>query len=121
MLSLVLATPCGLINSGAQGWPDASFTLLHIICSVSMVGRRHTRSVGADLEYHATLDSCVEKVLCYWWPFLLSPSRWAASIRIDNLNVSLSTIGISLKPEESARLGSMTMSWLGYPHASCAE
>jgi hypothetical protein len=62
-----------------------------------MVERRHTRSVGADLEYHATLSNCVGKVYCYWQLFLLGPSRWAASIRIDNLDVFLSTVGMSLK------------------------
>jgi hypothetical protein len=62
-----------------------------------MVGRRHMRSVGADLEYHATLGSCVQNVECYWRLFLLDSSRWAASIRIDSLNVFLSTVGMSLK------------------------
>jgi hypothetical protein len=101
MLSRVLATPCGLrppTDSRARGLPAANFTLLHIICLASMVGRRHTRSVGADPEYHTTLGSCVGKMLCYWRQLLLlGPSRWAASIRIDSLNVFLSTVGMSLK------------------------
>lgn len=65
-----------------------------------VVEQRHTRSVAADLEYHATPGSCTGSVCqwCYWQLFFPGPSRWAASIRIGNLNgVSFRAVGVSLK------------------------
>lgn len=83
-------------DSRARDLSAVSFTLCHIICLVSMVERRHTRNVAADLEYHATLGRCTGGV---WRLTLLCPSRWAASIRIGksgDLNALLSAVGMSL-------------------------
>jgi hypothetical protein len=100
MLSQVLFTPCGLgqsTDSRARDLPTASFTLLHIICPASMVGRYHARSVGADLGYHVMPGSCMRKVRCYWQLLFLGPSHRAASICIDTLNVFPGALGMSLK------------------------
>jgi len=57
-----------------------------------MVERRHTRDVGADLEYHVMPGSCIVKNGRCWQRFLLDPSTRAGSA-----HSVLKTVGTALK------------------------